>query len=181
MFRLTGSRCYLVPFEEKHINDTEYLDWLRDYDVVKTINRPDYLLPVSLLKVREYCETIMRSSNDMFLAIYDKKDEIFIGTMRAGHINWQTGTADIGIMIGNRNYWGKGIATDAIKTLGQFLFHKVGLRRLTAGLMAANPAMMKAFQRAGFRQEGILRQHDSYEGKFMDHIYLGCLRDEFQP
>ncbi len=70
MFRLEGGISYLVPFDERHLNSEEYFAWLRDYEVMKTINRLDYLRPVSFAEVKEYCEAVMRSRNDIFLAIY---------------------------------------------------------------------------------------------------------------
>jgi RimJ/RimL family protein N-acetyltransferase len=180
VFKLEGKVSYLVPFDEQHMNSEEYLNWLRDYDVVKTINRLDYLRPVSFAEVRNYCETLIESENDIFLAIYEKKDDLFIGTIRAGHIDWHTRVADIGILIGNKSYWGKGIATDSIHTLGNYLFDKLGLRKLTAGLMGVNPAMLKVFEKLGFQQEGVFRKQDLFEGEYVDHIYLGCFRNEFR-
>jgi len=178
---LAGRVCRLVPFGEEHLNDPRYLAWLRDYEVVKTINRLDYVRPVSFAEVREYCEGVMRSPNDIFLAIVARKGERFIGTLRVSQINWHTRTADIGILVGDRDFWGKGIATDAISAVGRHLLERLGMRRLTAGLMSVNPAMKRAFEKLGFRVEGVFRKHDRFEGEYVDHIFLGCMKEEFLP
>ena len=180
MHKIIGEKCYLVPFEEKHLNDENYLVWLRDYDVMKTINRVDYLRPVSFAEVKQYCENVMQSQSDMFMAIHAKYDNKFIGTLRVNQVNWHTKVADIGILIGDKDYWGKGIATDSIRIMCNYLFKKLGFRRLTAGLMSINPAMLKVFEKLGFRKEGVFRKHDAFEGEYVDHIYLGCLKDEFK-
>jgi RimJ/RimL family protein N-acetyltransferase len=179
MFKLEGKICYLLAFEERHLNDEKYFSWLRDYDVVKTIYRIEYLRPVSFAEVKEYCETVMRSTDDIFLALYDKTDNLFVGTLRA-KVNWYLSIADIGILIGNRQYWGKGLATEAIWLLGRFLFDKLGMRRLTAGLMSVNPGMLRVFEKLGFQREGVFRGQDRFEGEYTDHIYLGCFKDEFR-
>ena len=181
MHNLEGEQIALVPFEEKHLNDPQYLMWLRDYDVIKTINRADYLRPVSFFEVKEYCEAVQRSPTDMFLAIIERDGDRFIGTLRVSQLNWRTRTADIGILIGERDSWGKGIGTDAISTICSFLFGRLGIRRLTAGLMGVNPGMQKVFERLGFVQEGVFRGHDLFEGEYVDHIYLGCMESEFEP
>jgi ribosomal-protein-alanine N-acetyltransferase len=181
MDRLDGARVSLVPFEERHLGDPNYLKWLRDYDVIKTINRADYLRPVSLAEVREYCESVQRSSSDMFFALLERRDDRFMGTLRVSQLNWRTRTADIGILIGDRESWGKGFGTDAISTIGSFLFARLGLRRLTAGLMDVNEGMRVVFERLGFQQEGVFRGHDLYEGEYVDHLYFGCMKDEFLP
>ena len=179
MFRLDGAVSYLVPFGDEHLNDPRYYGWLTDYEVVKTINRLDYIMPVALDDVRAYCAAVMRSKTDLFWAVYYRPEDAFVGTIRISGINWYAGTADVGILIGEKTKWGKGVATDSIRTVGTYLFNALGLRRLTAGLMAVNEPMRKVFLRLGFKEEGRLREQDRYEGAFCDHVYLGCFRDEF--
>jgi [ribosomal protein S5]-alanine N-acetyltransferase len=179
MFRLEGEKSYLVPFEDKHINDDNYMNWLRDYEVVKSINRLDYICPIDFDSVKEYCTNVIKSQNDIFLAIYFKEEDRFIGTIRINNINWYTRVADIGILIGDKNYWGKGIAKDSIFAVSKYLLETLGIRKLTAGLMDINPAMQKVFEKLGFKVEGIMRKTDRFEGKYIDHIYMGCFQEEF--
>jgi [ribosomal protein S5]-alanine N-acetyltransferase len=180
MFRLQGQQISLQTFSTAHLEDPAYYAWLTDYEVVKTINRADYLTPVRMEDVRSYCTAVMASSTDIFLAIHLVADNRFVGTLRVSGLNWRAGTADIGILIGERAVWGKGVATDAIRTVGTYLFSTLGLRKLSAGLMAVNPAMLKVFTRLGFREEGVRRLQDRYEDGYCDHIYLGCFADEFR-
>jgi ribosomal-protein-alanine N-acetyltransferase len=175
---LKGKLSYLKAFDETHITDPSYLEWVRNYDVVKTLNKADYLRPVSLEEVKQYCQQLIQSTEDMFYALYALQANHFIGTLRVSKINWRTRVADVGIMIGDTQYWGKGIASDAIQCISRYLFNQCGLRKLTAGFMAINPAMGKAFSNVGFKQEGVLREQDYFEGKYVDHIYMGCLSTE---
>jgi len=178
---LSGKFCYLTTFEQSHLIDPAYIQWVRDYDVVKTLNKIDYLRPVSVEELTRYCNKLMQSTEDMFFALYENKHRNFIGTLRVSKINWHSRVADLGIMIGDKKYWGKGIATDALQTISTHLFNKCGLRKLTAGFMATNPAMGKAFSKVGFKPEGILREQDYFEGKYVDHIYMGCFSTELHP
>jgi len=176
--RLEGKKSYLVPFTQRHLNTPAYLEWLRDYDVVKTINRPEYLTPISFEEVRAYCERVMTSETDMFFAVHEQISGSFSGTLRVNGINRYSMVADIGILLG-RPFWGKGIATDAVGTVCRYLFENLKFRKLTAGMMAVNPAMARVFEKMGFRREGILRRQDKFEGQYVDHIYMGCFREEF--
>lgn len=179
MSKLEGNICYLTPFEDKHVNDANYLKWLRDYDVIKTINRLDYIVPVSFEEVKKYCDAVMSSKTDIFMALYYKPEDVFVGTVRISSINWHTRTADIGILIGDKTKWGKGIATDAVSTVGEYLFNVLGMRKLTAGTMGVNKGMIKVFGKLGFQQEGVFRKQDRIEGDYCDHVYFGCFKDEF--
>ena len=97
---IEGEISYTVPFGERHLNDPDYLSWLHDYEVVRMLNRPDYWEPVRFAEVAAYCRTLMSSENDHFFALYYRPENLFLGTLRAGHIDWTSRTADIGIMIG---------------------------------------------------------------------------------
>jgi len=158
----------------------EYYSWLCDYEVIKTLNLPDYVKPVSRKTIEAYVEALWDSTTDIFLAVYAGEPEIFVGTLKIGSINRLCGTADIGIMIGDRTFWRKGLGTNIISVAVEYCVERLGLRKVTAGVMGANPAMVKCFEKIGFKQEGCFRQQDFYEGRFVDHIYLGCFASEYR-
>jgi RimJ/RimL family protein N-acetyltransferase len=179
--RIEGARSWLVPFEARHRDDPDYLSWLRDPEVVRTLNLPDYLAaPVPAATVTAYCDALMRSDRDLMLALHDRDDGAFVGTLKAGHIDWHAGTGDVGIMIGRRGRWGRGLATDAIYALAHYLFDRIGLRKLTAGSMANNPAMIRTFERLGFVREGVFRRQDRLGDEYIDHIHFGCFAHELR-
>ena len=178
---LSGQIVELVCFSKQHLGNSKYLEWLHDHDVIKTLNLPAYVArPISLEEVTEYCWHLMNSTNNLFLAVHDKRNNQFVGTIKAGHIDWYSCTADIGIMIGNKKSWGNGFATEAIRLLCRHLFSHVKLRRLTAGAMSINPAIINVFEKLGFVKEGIFRLHDRHGEEYCDHIHLGCFANEFE-
>ncbi len=179
MFELRGGTCILRSFSLPEIEFEKYYNWLCDYEVIKTLNLPSYVLPVSRSTVEDYIKEVSRSDSDVFLAIYDKHTDNFIGTLKIGAISRLSGTADIGIMIGDRSFWGKGIGTSAISLSVEYCFNRLGLRKVTAGLMSINPGMKKCFEKIGFKQEACFRQQDFFEGGYVDHIYLGCFKEEY--
>lgn len=176
---LQDEKVVLVPFEEKFIRDENYLRWLRDYQVMKTINRLDYLRPVSDAEVEEYCRSVMTSKNEVFLAVLAADTRAFIGTVRAHQINWFSRVTDVGILIGDRSYWGKGIGTNALALFCDYLFNRLSMRRLTCGMMANNQGMVRVFEKLGFQREGLLRGQNLFENSYVDHILMGCMREEF--
>ena len=178
---LVGELATLMRFAPHHKRDAAYLGWLRDHEVLRTLNLPHYMeRPVSRAEIDSYCDRLMVSSDDMFLAIHLTADNSFAGTLKAAKIDRYAGHADIGIMIGRKELWGQGLATDAIGLLCRYLFENVGMRRLTAGCMATNPGMIRVFEKLGFQREGVFRDQDRIsETEFCDHIHLGCLHGEF--
>ncbi len=178
---IQGKLVTLRAFQASHIFVPEYLNWLRDKEVVRTLNIPEYLeRPVELDELETYCHQLISSNNSMFIAIYNNQDDDFIGTCKLGYINWHAATADVGIMIGKKDCWGKGFASETIHILCKFAFEKMHIRKITAGAMSSNQAMIRVFQKRGFVTEGVRRQQVRLEAIYVDHILLGCMKNELR-
>jgi len=178
---LFGSKIILREFSEEHLHDKSYLSWLRDLEVLKTINRIEYLLPMSFDKVVAYVNKLWSSPTDAFFAIIIKDKDQFVGTLRLANIDWRLKSAEVGIMIGDRSVWNKGLAKDAVTACCRYAFEDLGLRRLVAGTPEPNIAMRRCFERLGFKEEGRLRQHVPLGARMVDRILYGLFPEEFLP
>jgi len=85
----------------------------------------------------------------------------------------------VGIGIGERDYWGRGYGTDAMKLCLQFSFLELAAERVSLGLHEYNPRALKSYEKVGFRLEGRTRQDMQREGKQTDSLWMGILRDEW--
>ena len=179
MLELKGEKMFLREFTKADLKDPKYFGWLRDLEVVSTIYRLEYLMPMEFDEVKKYVIALLKSKNDCYFAIHYKENGEFIGTQRIGHINWRAGIGDIGIMIGNKNYWGRGIAKDSVKVACGYAFKNLSLRKLTGGTPATNIAMCRCFESVGFKEEGRLRKQLLIDGEYVDHILYGILKEEF--
>ncbi|MDB5492030.1 MAG: acetyltransferase [Micavibrio sp.] len=155
----------------------DYWGWLNDTDITQylEIRHTKY----SRESLSQFVEAMFLSDNDLLMGIFLKSDENkHIGNIKLGSLNRRYARADIGIMIGDRNSWGKGYASEAIKGLSAFAFGEIGLRRLYAGMYASNKASTKAFLNSGFRQEGIMKGHYFLNGQLEDGIIVAKLSQE---
>ena len=73
-----------------------------------------------------------------------------IGNCTYYGINEAEGKAELGILIGNRNYWDKGYGSDAVTTLLSFIFHRTSLRRIYLKTLDSNHRAQKCFEKCGF-------------------------------
>jgi RimJ/RimL family protein N-acetyltransferase len=85
----------------------------------------------------------------------------------------------VGIGIGERERWGKGHGTDAMKLCLQYAFMELGAQRVSLGLHEYNLRALKSYQKAGFRPEGRTRQDLMREGRRFDSLWMGILREEW--
>jgi [ribosomal protein S5]-alanine N-acetyltransferase len=180
MLELTGQQVILKEFTRDHLNDPVYFNWLRDLEVVIPIYRTEYLLPLQFEQVASYVEDLWGSGKDCLFAVHDRQTGAFVGTQRIGHIDWRAGVGDIGVLIGERQAWGRGFATEAVNLACSHAFTTLSLRRLTGGTPASNEAMCRCFRRLGFEEEGRLREQLLIRGKYEDHILFGLLKNNYQ-
>ncbi len=164
-FSLTGNLVRLQRFSADNITD-EYISWLNDPDVVRYSNQR------FRQHNQESCLTYFNSfanSDNIFMAIY--QDLKFIGTMTA-YISRIHQTADMGIMIGDRQCWGKGVGKDAWITLMQGLFEQFQLRKITGGTLRCNKAMVKIMLNSGMQPDGIRIEQELIDGIPVDILHF---------
>lgn len=172
---LAGERIYLREVRPSDVNDN-YYRWMNDPEVTQYLESRFY--PNSLEGLREYVASKLGDRDNVFLAIVLKDGDRHIGNIKLGPINWIHRFADVGILIGEKDCWGKGYATEAIRLVVDYAFRVLNLHKLTAGCYELNQDSIKAFQKAGFAVEGIRKYHFYYKGVYIDDILLGMINPE---
>ena len=169
---IKGTRLSLRDLCAEDANDT-YARWMNDPDVTcYTESRDRHHTHESLLI---YIQIMSDSPYNLFLAIIVKDSNRHIGNIKLGSINPIHRTADIGIIIGEKNYWGHGLASEAINLLSEYAFNSVGLHKLTAGAYTTNKGSIQAFKKSGFKIEGILKEQCVSNDGRIDVALMGRL------
>jgi RimJ/RimL family protein N-acetyltransferase len=90
-------------------------------------------------------------------------------------------TAEYAIMVGDKKYWGKGIASEASMLVLAHGFNSLNLHRIYCGTLSTNVAMQKLATALGMKQEGVRREAQYKNGAYADIIEYGVLKKEFVP
>jgi RimJ/RimL family protein N-acetyltransferase len=163
LLTLVGSKVELRSFAEDDIT-SDYVGWLNDPLVTRFSNQRFHT------HSRESCRIYLRSfsgTDNLFLNVRKLDDGKPIGTMTA-YVSPQHGTADLGILIGDRSVWGQGYGQDAWDTLAKYLATLPGMRKITAGTLARNEAMIRIVERSGMELEGRRKAQELVEGEPVD-------------
>ncbi len=171
MTKIKETTIKLKIFKPSLINKTDYLMWLKDKYVIKYLYRQELFSGIEKKQIYKYVSNLEKSKNDFFYLIEINKK--VIGTVKLGHIDWYAKTGDVGIMIGDKNYWNRGYATKIIKIISRISKKKFKLRKLIAGTPSNNIGMIKAFKKNKFLIEGIRKKHLLIKKKYVDHILFG--------
>jgi ribosomal-protein-alanine N-acetyltransferase len=124
--------------------------------------------------------TAADSPIDHLFGIFLASQERHVGNIKVGPVNIQHSRADISLFIGEKELWGCGLASDAIRCATWFGFKVLGLRKLEAGCYEENMASCKAFQGCGFEIEGTLRDHLLHDGKPSARTCLGLTHEDWK-
>jgi RimJ/RimL family protein N-acetyltransferase len=84
-------------------------------------------------------------------------------------------SAEIGYWLGEP-FWGRGIATEAVRAVTQYAFDYFDVRRLEAGVFEWNPASMRVLEKAGYTREGRARLSVIKDGRRGDRLLYGLVR-----
>lgn len=103
----------------------------------------------------------------------------FIGQCGLMHINETARTAELGIGIGDKRYWGRGYGREAVNVLLEYAFRYRNLRRVWLWVHADNERAIRSYVACGFVEEGRLREHVFSNGRYLDAVYMGVLRAEW--
>lgn len=166
---IQGERIYLRLISEKDAT-AEYCNWLNDKEVGQyTEVRFERH---NLKKLRQYIKDALNNRSTLFFAIVRKDQNKFIGTIKLGRIYWQHGFGTLALMIGDKESWGKGFATEAVNLLTDYAFQQLKLRKIIAGIYETNVASLKLFQKVGYLEEGRQEKQYLYNGEYIDCVQM---------
>ena len=156
------------------------MKWLHDEEVTRFLGGG--VFPASTIEEERWIEktaTATDASNKVF-AIETKADRKYIGNISLHRINWMCRHAELGMVVGDKDYWGRGYGTDAVHVLLRLAFEKMGLHRVQLHVFDFNKRAISCYEKCGFRREGVLRDYWFKLGKFQDTIAMAILADEYK-
>lgn len=173
---LVGEQTYLRALEEA--DAPNYVRWLNDQEVNRTLAPGNF--PLNLPKEQEYIRKAYADQNGLTLAIILKDGNRHIGGTGLHSIRQVHRVAMFGIMIGEKDCWDKGYGTEAARVMIRHGFETLNLNRIWLNVYDFNPRGIRAYEKAGFRREGVLRKEVYAEGTYHDVIVMGILREEWR-
>lgn len=172
-----GERIYLRP---PHRSD--YLQWAALREKSRAFLQPwepiwagDELSRASFRARVRRAHDDSRDGNAHVFFIFDRKSHALMGGITLGNVRY--GVA----MNGHIGYWmgepyaGKGHMQDAVRTLIDFGFDRLGLHRLEAACIPGNERSIRVLEKTGFKREGLLKSYLKINGQWQDHLLFALI------
>ncbi len=153
-----------------------FVRWFNDPEVRQ------YLLmymPMSLAEEEKWFERQLEDQNNRVFAI-ETTDGVHIGNCGLHDFDWKNSKAELGIVIGEKEYWSKGYGSDAVRTLVGFAFGEMNLHRVQLEVYDFNPRALHCYEKCGFQVEGRQREALFRNGSYHDILIMGILREDFE-
>jgi RimJ/RimL family protein N-acetyltransferase len=150
----------------------KYQNWMNDFEVHKYTEQK--YTKHSLINIKKFVSEKNKSKNEFLYGIFLKRNNLntHIGNIKLGPINFIHKTGEISYFIGEKELWGKGYTTLAIKEIIK-IAKKKGLKKLKAGLNEMNIGSKKVLEKNGFKIEGKLKSELVFKNKRVDHYFFG--------
>jgi diamine N-acetyltransferase len=174
---INGERIRLRHVEREDL--PQFVQWLNDPEVSQGIS---LFTPLSMAEEENWFEKMLKSPNEERpLCIEAQQDDGWklIGNSSFFGIEWRNRSAELGIFIGDKNFWDQGYGTEAMRLLLRHGFFTLNLHRIFLRVFDDNPRAIRAYEKAGFIHEGRHRQAEYHEGQFHDVLLMSVLRPEW--
>ncbi|MDO8558219.1 MAG: GNAT family protein [bacterium] len=174
---IEGKKVYLRTIGTEDLTDV-YRDWLNDSEIC--LFNSHHRFPNYDENMKEYYERIIKSRTNLILAIVDRGTDRHIGNVALQDIDFLNQNAELAVIIGDKDFWSRGVGYDACSLIMTHGFTELNLHRMYCGTFGDNVGMQKLALKLGFKPEGISRGQVFKNGSFKDVIRYGILRHEFK-
>ncbi|SHK07391.1 Protein N-acetyltransferase, RimJ/RimL family [Geosporobacter subterraneus DSM 17957] len=171
--KMVGRKCYLSPIDTEDY--LKYTAWVNDMEV--SIGMLFSSSQITADTEKSIMERLSKTNYNF--AIVDLEKNELLGNVGFPSIDTVNGIAEVGIFIGNKDYWGKGYGTEAMQLILDFGFNILNLHSIYLKVFAYNKPAIECYKKAGFKEVGRLREAKQIAGRRYDEIYMDILAREF--
>jgi RimJ/RimL family protein N-acetyltransferase len=172
---LIGTHVYLRPLERA--DAPRIVPWMNDPEITRNLV---YRGPINLRAEEEFIDRISPDPHSLTLAVALRENDQLIGGTGLHQIDQRNRHAAFGLFI-EKGEWGKGYGTEATSLMVGHAFETLNLNRVWLHVYEYNERGIRAYERVGFRREGVLRQDNYREGRYWDTIVMALLREQWRP
>ncbi len=171
---LTGERVCLGPVRKDLI--PVYQRWINDPEVNLFLTLWGTVL--SLEDEEKWYEGI-NSRTDRIFTVYHRESMVPIGNTGLHRVDFRHGSAELGIVLGEKEYWGQGLGTEAVRLVVDFGLTALGLNSIRLRVLEHNLRAVRCYEKAGFRTAGRFRQAMKVGSRLYDEVLMDVVASEF--
>jgi [ribosomal protein S5]-alanine N-acetyltransferase len=138
-----------------------------------------FSLGYSMTDLREWMEFHRQRKDEVLWAIVAAESGICAGHLGLYQVDHRIRMAEFAILIGDRSAWGKGLGRACTSFALEYGFNELNLNRIHLSVLTTNERAIRMYRAVGFREEGVLRQAQFKNGRYVDVLLMSVLRKEY--
>lgn len=171
---LIGECVYLRPVEH---DDLLYIrKWANDPEIRRLTGE---VTPMTPTGAERFFEKVQNDADRVWFIIALRENDAPIGEGGLLRMFPAWRTTDLSIIISEKDAWGKGYGTEAIRLLLDYAFGCLNFHRVALGVVDFNERALRFYEKIGFKREGIQRDGYFYDHAYHDFVMMSMLEDEF--
>jgi len=173
--KIAGKKATLRVLSKRDLEKS--LTWLKDPSINMFLSHSfdDYTREQEI----KWFEFIKNSNNDVVFAIEDKNTNLYIGNCALHKIDWENETCEMGIVIGEKDYWNRGYGSDAVRSILNFAFFVLNLKDIKLEVYKYNRRAINVYKKNGFKLIKTEKESHFYDGKYWDTLIMELKRSDF--
>ena len=152
--------------------------WYRDPELARLSRYQTRPMPFE--EIEHFFRTRLLAADAFAYAIHQRPSGRLVGLTTFSNLDPDNGTALFHITIGELDAQDRGLGTEATELMIGHAFDVLGLHRIGLSVFAFNSRAIRAYEKAGFRVEGRLREAIWRDGRHWDEVQMGILADEWR-
>jgi RimJ/RimL family protein N-acetyltransferase len=169
----------LVALRRPHPDDlSSVMGWYRDKEIARLTRYQSR--PMSQGEIERFFQYRMLADDALAYSIVELPDWRLIGFTTFSSLDADNGSVLFHITIGERDAWGRGLGTEVTELMLGHAFDRLGLHRVGLSVFSYNERAIRAYEKAGFRIEGRLRDAILRDGVYWDEIQMGAIAGEWR-
>ncbi|MEG6567857.1 GNAT family protein [Thermoanaerobacterium saccharolyticum] len=173
---LKSKNIELVPFESKYIK--KFVEF-RNSEDSRNFLMTGIPYPVTENSVLEWLSKRANPNESGEFAIIYNETKEYIGNISYGNVDWKNRHCEIAIVIGEEKYRNRGLGSEAVMTLLDFIFNELNLHRVELKVYDFNERAIRCYEKCGFKKEGLLREVVYKHGRYINEWLMSIVKDEF--
>lgn len=165
--RIDGTNIYLKILDKENATE-EYCDWLNDPIANKYLETRQ----ATVSDLKKYVTEKFEAGDCLFFGIFWKENNKHIGNIKLEPIDFTDKKATLGILIGDKNFWGKGIGTETVNLIADYAFNDLKLGEVNLGVISENKPAIRLYEKCGFKEYGVKAKSLNHEGVLYDSILM---------
>lgn len=170
--KLIGEKCFLSPMSP---DDAEtYARWLNDMEVAHYLT-----LATGVINIENERKLVAELSDNHNYGIVNKETDELIGTCGFIHVDDVNQSSEIGIFIGNKDYWHKGFGFEAMALLIDYGFNYLNFHNIFLQVYSFNEKAINCYRKLGFKDVGRRREAIRRNRNYHDILFMDILPEDF--